>query len=418
MSEVRYHDAAARAGTSMLEYRLPDVGEGLSEAEIVTWRVATGDRVATDEALVEVQTDKSVVEIPSPADGVVVRLGGEEGDIIPVGGLLAVLEVASEAAAPAEVPTSDEAAAPTMAEVTPAEEGQVRRRRVLATPATRRLAVDLGVDLAAVAGSGPGGRVTRQDVDSAAVDAPAPGAPERGMPTASPAAEDRVEPLRGIRRRIAQTMRATVTIPSIAEWRDVEATELLDVHRRLREKVAARGGRLTLLPLILKAVAAALREHPHFNARIDVERGEITYLHRINLGVATATPEGLVVPVVRDVDRAGLGELADEVARLADAARARTLSVEEHSTGTCTVSNFGSFGTTRGMPLIRPPEVAIVGVGRVHDAVVPVDGEPAVRPILPLVVVTDHRLNDGDHLAAFCDTLVAHLADPSLLLVA
>jgi pyruvate dehydrogenase E2 component (dihydrolipoamide acetyltransferase) len=400
---------------SRLDFRLPDVGEGLSEAEIVTWRVAEGDRVREDDILAEVETDKSVVEVPAPHDGIVVALGGVPGDVIPVGGLLAVLEVDSGH------PTLRAAAEPTAAHT-----------RVAASPATRRRAVELGVHLAAVAATGPGGRVLMSDVESAAA-APAPAAPPTAAPpTAAPpppppaaappdrapdgAGEDRVEPLRGVRRRIAQTMAQTLQIPAITEWRDVDATRLLDVHGRLRERAAARHERLTLLPLVLQAAAAALREHPRFNARIDVERQEITYLQHVNLGVATATPDGLIVPVVRDADRLRLRELAAEVERLAEAARTRTLAVEDTANGTFTVTNFGSFGTVRGAPLIRPPEVAIAGIGRVHDAVVAVDGRPQVRPVLPLVVSTDHRLNDGDHLAAFCASFAAYLSDPTLLL--
>jgi pyruvate dehydrogenase E2 component (dihydrolipoamide acetyltransferase) len=400
---------------SRLDFRLPDVGEGLSEAEIVTWRVAEGDRVREDDILAEVETDKSVVEVPAPHDGIVLALGGVPGDVIPVGGLLAVLEV------DAGHTTLRAAAEPTAAHT-----------RVAASPATRRRAVELGVHLAAVAATGPGGRVLMSDVESAAA-APAPAAPPTAAPpTAAPpppppaaappdrapdgAGEDRVEPLRGVRRRIAQTMAQTLQIPAITEWRDVDATRLLDVHGRLRERAAARHERLTLLPLVLQAAAAALREHPRFNARIDVERQEITYLQHVNLGVATATPDGLIVPVVRDADRLRLRELAAEVERLAEVARTRTLAVEDTANGTFTVTNFGSFGTVRGAPLIRPPEVAIAGIGRVHDAVVAVDGRPQVRPVLPLVVSTDHRLNDGDHLAAFCASFAAYLSDPTLLL--
>jgi pyruvate dehydrogenase E2 component (dihydrolipoamide acetyltransferase) len=382
-----------------LAYRLPDVGEGLQEAEILAWRVAEGDRVRADDILAEVETDKSVVEIPAPHDGLVVRLGGAVGDVVPVGGVLAVLDVDDEPVAPV-VPV-DQPVAPSAP--TPAGNGRVR-----ASPATRRRATELGVALADVPATGPAGRVLLTDVERAA----AGSRPQTGGDE-----EQTVEPLRGVRRRIAQTMAQTLQIPAITEWRDIDATELLAVHARLRERLAARGVRLTLLPIVLKGAAAALREHPRFNARIDVDGEEITYLHRVHLGVATATEDGLLVPVIHDVDRLSLVELAGELARLGEAARARSLAVGDSAGGTFTVTNFGSFGTIRGAPLIRPPEVAIAGIGRVHDAVVPIDGRAEIRPILPLVVSTDHRLNDGDHLAAFCETLAAYLADPALLLV-
>jgi pyruvate dehydrogenase E2 component (dihydrolipoamide acetyltransferase) len=427
-----------------VEYALPDVGEGLQEAEIVTWRIAPGDTVQEDQVLVEIETDKSVVEIPSPYEGTVVRLGGAQGDIVPVGALLVEFEIDAETGAPARpAPSGDgnsEAAHDADAAIPgagPHDSGgdttapqaiasPPASQRVLASPSTRRRAVELGVSLEAVEGTGPDGRVTRDDVESAAGaaspdhhGAAAGTAAHSGAPSprATPSPQTRTEPLRGVRRRIAQTMTQTLQIPAINEWRDVDATELMATHRRLRDHLAVDGVRLTLLPVVLKATAAALRAHPRFNASIDMDNEEIIYHGRIDIGVATATPDGLQVPVIRHVDQRSLADLAGEIDRLAMAARERTLGPADAADGTCTVSNFGSFGTIRGAPLIRPPEVAIVGVGRIHDAVVAVDRQPVVRPILPLVVSTDHRLNDGNHLAAFCDTLVGYLTDPTLLLV-
>jgi pyruvate dehydrogenase E2 component (dihydrolipoamide acetyltransferase) len=423
--------------TAVTEFLLPDVGEGLQEAEIVTWHVAPGDRVAEDQVLVEVETDKSVVEIPSPHDGVVVRLGGDAGDVLKIGAVLVELardgEPGSDANAPAASPPSEPAQLavdPALAADPAADPLNGTRRRVLASPSTRRLAVERGVDLATVAGSGPAGRVTAADVEAAAAHTFADDRADESGGIVRAGGEWAVrivgqgaevgewrEPLRGLRRRIVQTMTETLKIPAIAEWRDVDASELLAVHARLRARAEHRGMRLTLLPLVLAAVIAALRDHPRFNARLDLDREEIVYRSRIDLGVATATPQGLVVPVIRDAGARSITELAAELARLAAAARDRTLTPDETGPGTFTVSNYGSFGTRHGVPLIRPPEVGIVGVGRVHDAVVAVDGQPAVRPILPLAVSTDHRLNDGDHLAAFAAAVGAYLADPALLLV-
>lgn len=420
---------------STVPYALPDVGEGLHEAEILSWHVAPGDSVREDDVLVEIETDKSVVEIPSPHAGTVVGLGGQEGDVIAVGELLVEFDVADDSSLDAGAASTDDEPGPdpdgagdasTPADPVSAGPPATARPsgttdpRVLASPSTRRRAVALGVTLTDVEGTGPDGRVTQDDVERAAAAPGEQAAPERDRAPASPSRPagtgDRVQPLSAVRRRIAEAMSATLEIPAIPEWRDVDATDLLAAHRRLRDHLAAAGVRLTLLSLVVKATAAALREHPRFNATFDASRGEVTYHGRVDIGIATATSDGLLVPVLRGADGRSLRAVAGEIDRLAAGARERTLPPAETRDGTCTISNFGSFGTTRGAPLIRPPEVAIVGIGRVHDAVVAVDGQPVVRPVLPLVVSTDHRVNDGDHLAAFCDTLEELLAHPTLLL--
>lgn len=397
---------------STVAYPLPDVGEGLQEAEILSWHVEPGDSVGEDDVLVEIETDKSVVEIPSPHAGTVVRLGGEEGDVIAVGELLVEFDLTDDA-------NVDQGVTSTAAEPGPGTPS-VTGQRVLASPSTRRRAVALGVTLTDVEGTGPDGRVTQDDVERAATAADGTGEPGHDREPASPSgptgSDDRVEPLSAVRRRIAEAMSATLEIPAIPEWRDIDATDLLTAHRRLRDHLATEGVRLTLLSLVVKATAAALRAHPRFNATFDASRGEVTYRGRVDIGIATATSDGLLVPVLRRADERSLRGVAVEIDRLAAGARDRVLPPADTRDGTCTISNFGSFGTIRGAPLIRPPEVAIVGIGRVHDAVVAVDGQPVVRPVLPLVVSTDHRVNDGDHLAAFCDTLEEMLTHPTLLL--
>lgn len=419
-----------------VEFHVPDVGEGLGEVEIIAWRVAVGEAVTEDQILAEVQTDKSVVELPCPGPGTVRRLGGEVGEVLPVGAVLVVLEIGDfgdERAPPEQTPPEPAPAvqpgpAPVavggdaLAEADESDAGPTGRRagRAKASPAVRRLAVEQGMDLAALPGSGPGGRVTRADVEAAGA-APRPEAPREAPQTPSrppravpaPSTPDEVVPLRGLRRRIATTMTQAWAVPHITEFREVPAAALVDAHRRLREH---HGGRFTVLPLLVKAVVVALRAHPGFNARLDMEREEITYLRRYDIGVATATDDGLVVPVLRDAGGRSLFELADEIAVLAQAARDRTLGVDQTAAGTFTISNYGSFGSWMGTPIIRPPEAAIAGFGRIRDAVVAVDGQPVVRPTLPVAVSADHRLNDGHHLAAFLDTLSALLSDPVLLL--
>lgn len=416
---------------SLLDFRLPDVGEGLSEAEIVKWHVAPGDRVERDQVIVEVQTDKSIVELPAPADGVVDRLGGDAGDVLAVGAIVAVFRLdgptparPSEDTAPAE-PAQGAAAEPASSAT---GNGAPGGRRPLAAPATRKLAVELGVDLAAVEGSGPGGRITKDDVRQAAdavtagpVAAAAQSAEPReaATPAAAPAqrGEDEVVPLRGLRRRIAQTMtEAWERVPHITDMREIDATGLVSARARLRGHLRP-DVRLTYLPLLVKAVVVALRRYRKFNASLDWDAQTVTYHAACNIGIATATDEGLIVPVVHDADRLGLVALARETERLAEAARTRRIAVEDTSGGTCTITNTGTYGGWLGTPIIRPPEAAIVGVGRIADTVVAQDGQPVVRPTLPLSVAADHRLIDGHELGAFVATLEAVLADPILLLV-
>lgn len=378
--------------STTFEFRLPDVGEGLGEGEILAWRVAPGDRIARDQAIVDVQTDKSVVELPAPVDGVIAELGGKVGDVLPVGAVLAVIATGDGPATPAE-------------------------RRPLASPATRKLALGLGVDLRAVHGSGPRGRVTNEDVRQAAQAVQEPAALQDDLLQDEPRDDVEVVPLRGLRRRIAQTTtQAWREIPHITGFREVDATELVRARGRLRERLEPEGIRLTFLPLFVKAVAVALDRHPALNASLDLAAGTVTYHRRRHIGIATATPDGLIVPVLHDADRKSLVEIAREAAALAEAARARTIAPEQTAGGTFTITNTGSYGAWFGTPVIRPPEAAIAAFGRIRDAVVPVDGTPAVRPLLPLTVAADHRLIDGDVLGAFAADLAELLSDPVLLL--
>jgi len=410
----------------MSDYRfdLPDVGEGLSEGEIVHWHVGEGDAVAADQIIVDVQTDKAVVEIPSPVAGTVRSLGGGVGATLSVGAMLAVIETV----APAEGRGGDSPPqASPQASVAPAprKDAPGKRRRALASPATRKLAVELGVDIASLAGTGERGRITRDDVERAAGASPAasppvaddaPPAPPVAGAEATPA-QDRIEPLRGLRRQVARTMQAAWRdIPHILTFHEIDATRLVATRRALIAEFEPDGVKPSYLPLVMKACAAALRRHPRFNASLDMEAERIVYRGRVNIGFATATPDGLVVPVIHDVDTKSMLALAREIAALAEAARTRAVKLEQLRGGTFTVSNYGSYGGHFGTPIIRPPEVAILGVGAIRETVVPVDGAPAVRPSLPLAVSTDHRLNDGEHLGAFAATVGAYLGEPARLL--
>jgi pyruvate dehydrogenase E2 component (dihydrolipoamide acetyltransferase) len=363
-----------------VEFRLPDVGEGIATAEILEWLVAEGDRVTEHQDLVQIQTDKAVVEIPSPATGVVAKLCAAVGDTLAVGAPLVVIDAPSQATPPAAQPTP---APPQAAPSTPAP--------TLAAPSTRRLARELGVDLEQVEGHGPKGRVLSEDVERVAQGR---GGERQGEVIA----------LRGTRRVIAHTLtRAWREVPRIIDYREVDATALLDLRARLE---------LTPTPLIVRAAVVAAKEHPYVNASIDLGRETITLHRHYHVGIATAGPDGLTVPVLHDADRRSLADIAQEIAELAQAARERRLTREQLAGATLTVNNFGSLGTWLGTPIVRPPEVVNLGVGAIRDRVVAVDGAPVVRPTLVLSVAGDHRVLDGDTLAAYVTRVASLLEDP------
>jgi pyruvate/2-oxoglutarate dehydrogenase complex dihydrolipoamide acyltransferase (E2) component len=402
----------------MYEFHLPDVGEGLSEAEVVTWLVRIGDQIVTDQPFVELQTDKALVEMPAPATGTVVRLGAEEGAVVRVGDVLVVIDDGGEQSSRGAV------------EAAPAAR---RNGKPLATPATRRLARELGVDLAGVAGTGPGGRITDADVQAAAGPAgpvagtvsPAPAtrapAPASAPPRAvtRPAAPDTERvPLRGLRRRITETMSESwQTIPHITAFHEVDALALLDLRQRLRARAERAGVPLTLTAFLVKAAALGLVEHPMVNSSIDLDAAEIVLHRRRHVGMAVSTPDGLIVPVIRDADTKSLLAIAREVEDLGRAARERRVDLSALQGGTFTVTNHGPLGGWFGTPIIRPGEVGILGFGRAQDRPVAIDGQLAVRPVLPMSFAADHRVVDGDLQIAFCLTVKGLLQDPVQLLL-
>ena len=356
----------------MYEFKLPDLGEGLTEGEIARWLVAEGDDVAEDQPLVEVQTDKTTVEIPSPAAGTVSRILVREGDVVPVGTVLVTIGGSADEEQPRAEPVVQQRAAPASpVSAPPREDGRVR-----ATPLVRRLAGELGVDLDAVPGTGPQGRVTEDDVRRAATSE---------AQTTGRVREGRREPIRGIRRQMAENMtRAHREIPAVTWVDECDFTDV-DVKR--------------LVPLVLRATAAALKEFPELNAR--VEDGELVYLDRYDIGVAVATEEGLVVPVVRDCDSASLDDLDAEVRRLADAAREGRLKPEELRDGTFTITSAGKVAGLVVTPLINHPQVAILGVHRIAPRPVVRDGDVVVRQMGNVSVTFDHRVIYGKRAAEF-----------------
>jgi pyruvate/2-oxoglutarate dehydrogenase complex dihydrolipoamide acyltransferase (E2) component len=352
------------------EFKLPDLGEGLTEGEVARWLVSVGDEVAEDQPLVEIQTDKTTVEIPSPAAGKVAQILVEEGNVVPVGTVLVVIgEDGAAAASPQPEPS-----------ITAMSEGQAPRRgsddRVRATPLVRRLAKELGVDLEALTGTGPQGRVTEQDVRQAAT--------SEGQALGQ-VSEGRREPLRGVRRLIAEHMtRAHREVPPVT-W--VEEADFSGIDLKL------------LLPTVLKACAEALKEFPVLNARLDGD-GSV-YLDRYDLGLAVQTDDGLVVPVVRDCDTASIDDLSKEVARLAESARDGTLKPEELRGSTFTVTSAGKLAGLFQTPIVNHPEVAILSIGRVAERPVVRDSTVEVARTGYVSITFDHRVVDGARAAEF-----------------
>ena len=369
------------------EFRLPDLGEGLTEGEVARWLVREGQEVAEDDPLVEIQTDKTTVEIPSPAAGVVSRLLAAEGEVVPVGTVIVVIggetgdgpDVAAEVA-----PQGDPSAS------VPAAPARVPAGRVRATPLVRRLAQELGVELDSLAGTGPQGRVTEADVRAAA------GA--RGD-TGQGSAERR-EPLRGVRRRIAEHLaRAHAEIPAVTWVEECDFTAL-----------GQKRGELGYVPYVLRATALSLREFPELNARL--EGDEIVYLDRYDLGLAVQTEQGLVVPVVRDCAGRAAEELAADVKRLAEAARAGTLAPGELRGSTFTVTSAGRLAGLLSTPLINHPEVGILGVHRIGPRSVVRAGAIEVREVGNVSVTFDHRIVDGARAAEFGLAVIRRLQEP------
>ena len=445
------------------DFKLPDLGEGLTDAEVVRWLVREGDTIELNQPIVEVETAKAMVEIPSPYAGTITRLHAGEGESVEVGAPLISVDTGEPAAggngsAPTAQRADEEAGHAHL--VGPGERPQTRRRRIaargaapasaglaepappaadstppaaaataataeapvrpMATPPVRKYAKDKGVDLGALQGTGKDGRVTREDVDRAlspAATAPPAGAPASGWP--SRVTRDRVErtiPVGGTRKQIAAALVASkFSIPHVTEFLTVDATNLMALRARIRALPAAADVRVTPLAIIAKAVCAAVRQFPMMNSTWDDRGNQIVVKEYVNLGVATDTETGLLVPNVKDADMLGVIELASEIGRVTELARSRAATVADLTGGTITITNVGGFGVETGTPIINKPECAIVATGLIAERPWVVDGELAVRQLMTTSVSFDHRIVDGAYAARFLATLRDLLEDPVLL---
>jgi pyruvate dehydrogenase E2 component (dihydrolipoamide acetyltransferase) len=426
------------------EFKLPDLGEGLTEGEVVRWLVAEGDAIVLNQPIVEVETAKAVVEIPSPYAGTVVKLHAAEGDSLDVGAPLISVDTGGGATEPHPATSTAEPEPEPEPElqatlVGPGERQQTRRRRIAghpratngpstaapaerpkATPPVRRYAKDRGVDLAVLVGTGKDGRITREDVDGAlGTDEPAAAAARGAEVPAARVPRERTSeriPVRGTRRQTAAAMTASAfSIPHVTEFLTVDATRLMELRDRLRALPAAAELRLTPLAVVAKALCVAVRSYPLMNSSWDEDAGEIEVKGWVNLGIATDTPTGLLVPNIKDADTLGILDLSREIARLTALARERKAAPADLTGGTITITNVGGFGVETGTPIINKPECAILATGLIAPRPWVVDGQLTVRQLMTTSVSFDHRIVDGAYAAQFLAHLRDLLEDPALL---
>ncbi len=418
--------------------RVPDLGEGIAEVELVVWHVAAGDAIVEDQGLADVMTDKASVEIPSPVAGKVLALGGEVGQMLAVGSELIRIEVedaagattskatpaptSSPASVPAQAPTPTAAPSPTptstraAAPAAPASTSSAPRP--IASPAVRARAWELGVDLRDVTATGSAGRIVQADLDAHVARGGA-----RTKPVSAPraaGASDATHDVKivGLRRKIAQKMQESKRrIPHYTYVEEVDVTEIEALRARLNEKWGAERGRLTLLTFLVRAVVLAVREFPMVNARFDDEAGVLTRYDAVHVGIATQTPAGLVVPVVRDAQANDLWSNAAEIARLADAARSGKAVRAELTGSTITITSLGKLGGIVTTPVINHPEVAIVGVNKIAARPVIRDGAVVARQLMNLSSSFDHRVVDGADAAAFIQSVRRYVEQPAMLFV-
>lgn len=429
----------------MQEFKLPDLGEGMHEAEIARWFVKPGDTIKLDQPMVEVETDKALVEIPSPVSGRISDIRVLAGQVAKVGEVLVVFETPDDRSSTNDsgsfksVTTNPatQTASASSSSISTAEASPPPKKRVLAAPAVRKLAFELGVDLEQVTASNPNGRVSIEDVQayaelSKAQTAPvaeplevqltvqsAPAAEIKELPSVSqPAPLEERQPLTGLRKRIAEHMEhAWRTIPHATAFDEVDGSALIALRQALQSVAEQRGIHLTYMPLLVKLLLPLLKEFPIFNASLDEERREIIYKRSYHIGLATAAPEGLLVPVLRDADRLNLLSIASELERLFEGARKRTLLPRELSGSTFTLNNVGSFGGGSGTPIINHPEVAILAVGRLQEKAIVHQGQIIARPMMPLALSFDHRLIDGAMAGAFLARFKALVENPQQIML-
>ncbi|MFC4617200.1 dihydrolipoamide acetyltransferase family protein [Camelliibacillus cellulosilyticus] len=418
------------------QFKLPDIGEGLHEGEIVKWFVKPGDEVKEDDVLAEVQNVKAVVEIPSPVDGTVKELHFKEGETATVGEVLVTIdaegyedEEPAEAAEPSD--KGEETKKQEEKDERPNEASKDSTdagKRVIAMPSVRKYAREKGIDIQQISGSGKNGRILKEDIDRFESGEAVPAAETTDKAeaveqtaatpqTVGQGAETR-EKIRGIRKAIAQAMvNSKHTAPHVTFMDEVEVTKTVAHRKQFKAEAAEQGIKLTYLPYVVKALVSTLREYPSLNATIDDENEEIVYKHYYNIGIATDTDNGLLVPVIKEADRKSIYQISKEIADYAEKARDGKLSAAEMSGGTCTITNIGSAGGQWFTPIINHPEVAILGIGRIQEKAIVRDGELVAAPVLALSLSFDHRLIDGATAQHALNKIKRLLNDPQRLIM-
>lgn len=404
------------------EFRFPDVGEGITEGEIVRWLVKVGDRVEEDQTLAEVETDKAVVEVPSPFSGTVLKVHFEEKDIVHVGEVLVSIgekgeKPSSPVAKDKTVPKKKSSSVGVVGEISETDE---EIREILATPKVRRQAKEKGINLSSIRGTGPGGRITEEDINKEAAET---GTKPSGK---TPRIKSKFDfygtikriPLRGVRRATARRMVQSIsTAAHVTHMDEADVSELFKIRQELKPKALEQDIKLTYLPFIVKAVIEALRLHPMLNSTLDDEEEEILVREYYNIGIAVDVPDGLIVPVVKLAEHKSLFELAREIQALAQSARDRKLDLADLKGGTFSITNVGILGGEAATPIINYPEVAILAIMKIADRIRAENGQPAVRKTMPLSLSFDHRVIDGAEAARFVTDLIGRLENPSPLLL-
>ncbi len=389
------------------EFKFPDVAEGIIEGDLVRWMVKVGEKIKEDQILVEIETDKAVVEIPSPRDGVVIKLHYKEGDEVKVGSVL--VTIGDEEDIKEEKSRKETG---TVVGVLEEPEEKIVNQVVLATPGVRKMAQTMEIDISLVEGTGPNGRITEEDLKMH-------GDGLSGIRQEGDNYGDAKRvPLKGIRKTIARNMpiyqQTTATVTHIDEADITELSLILEKEKRTLEEKEVK---LTYLPFIIKAVIIALKDHPYLNSALDEKKSEIILKKYYNIGIGVDTKDGLIVPVIKDADKKNILQLANEIKILAENARARTINIDEMKGGSFSITNIGAFGGIFATPIINYPEAAILATGRIQEKPVVINSEIKIRMILPLSLSFDHRIIDGGMAARFTNSIVKHLEDPGLLLL-
>ena len=416
------------------EFKLPDLGEGVAEGEIVKWLVSEGDDIKEDQPMVEVMTDKATVQIPSPSNGKVAKILAKEGQTVKVGTTVVVLD--TDHKSDQSEKKDSEATRPLQRSK---EEDQTREpaqyqetQRIIATPATRKIAREMGVEIDSLKGSGPSGRITEEDVKRAAQSksrqiAPQVQVPARAIPETkiqhpardvTPQVLEEHVPLHGIRKRIAEKMaKSSASTAHVTHIDEVDFTELIELRQNLKPIAEDQKVKLTFLPFIMKAAVSALKRYPYFNASIDEEKQRIVLKQYYNIGFATDTSAGLIVPVVRDADKKSLVEIARDIEDLSSKAREGKISLEEIQGGTFTITNIGTLGGVISTPIINMPEVAILGVHKIQKKPVVKDNQIVIREMGFLALTFDHRIVDGADAARFLSKIISLLESPGMFIM-